>query len=123
MAREDVDDELGGVRWEVGLGWEGERAYGLEEVDPDDAFEGEELEDGAVWLQDALEAVVEFQHVHNGYHRDDGLEDSEPDVGKVDAVGLRAVCSGCKGDDCCEPDDDAHGNELEDAVPHALERH
>jgi hypothetical protein len=101
-------------------GLKGER-YGLDDVYADDAFECEELEDDAVLLQYLLESAVESQTVENCYDSDDDLEYGDPYVCEVYAVRLLAVCSDCKGDDCCKPDDNARGNELKHSVPHTLE--
>jgi hypothetical protein len=95
--------------------------YGLEDVYADDAFECEELEDYAVLLQYLFESAVESQTVDNCYDSDDDLEYGDPDVCEVYAVGLLAICSDRKGDDCCKPDNNARGDELEHPVPHPLE--
>jgi hypothetical protein len=94
--------------------------YGLDDVYADDAFECEELEDYAVLLQYLFESPIEPQTVENCYDSDDDLDYGDPYVCEVYAVRLLAVCSDCKGDDCCKPDNNARGNELKHSVPYPL---
>jgi hypothetical protein len=75
-----------------------------------------------VLLQLRLVLLVKPQAAQDRNGRDDEFPHREPDVSEVRAVGLFAVAADSKRNDGCDPDDEGGGDELEDAVPVALER-
>jgi hypothetical protein len=92
----------------------------LENVQPDDALECEQLEQDAVLRQGCFVLSVEFQRTDNGDGSDDDFYNGEPDVSEVDAVGCFAVCSDCERDHGCDPDDERGRDELQNTVPESL---
>jgi hypothetical protein len=95
-------------------------AYSLDNVQSNDALEGEQLEQDPMLRQSCLVLSIEFQCADNGNGSDDDFDNGEPDVREVDAVGGFAVCSDCERDDGCDPDDESGWDELQNTIPEAL---
>lgn len=87
-------------------------AYGLRNIQTNDTLKRKEFEENSVLQQLGLVAAVEAQAAEDRNRGDDELEDCNPQVGEVDAVGLPAILADGEGDDGADPDDDAGGDEL-----------
>ena len=72
-------------------------------------------------LQLWLVSTVKPQTTENGDGRNKEFENRDPEMRKMYAVGLSAVLPYGKGDDRANPDDDARGDELQNAEPNALD--
>lgn len=96
------------MRCEIGI----RRTYSLQHIQTDDALEGEELQEDFMLAQDSFVLAVESDGAQNSNGSDDELECCDPDVREVDTVGLLAEGFCGEGDDGCEPDDQARGDEL-----------
>jgi hypothetical protein len=120
VASEYVDYELYICQFILGRTQRRE-AYSLRNIQTNDTLEREEFEENSVLQQLGLVAAVEAQAAEDRKCGDDELEDRDPQVGEVDAVGLSAILTDSEGDNGADPNDDAGGDELEDAVPDALE--
>lgn len=64
-----------------------------------------------------LVQLVEREAGDDGGTRGDGFDYGQPDVGEARLVGGAAVDAGGEGDGGCGPDDDGHGEVLQDLVP------
>lgn len=67
-------------------------------------------------------AAVEAQTAQDGNCGDGELENCDPEMREVNAVGLSTVLPQCECDNSADPYDDAGGNELKDTIPYALYR-
>lgn len=64
--------------------------------------------------------AVEAQTAQDGNRGDDELEDRDPEMREVNAIGLSTVLSQCECGNGADPYDDAGGNKLKDTIPYAL---
>lgn len=94
--------------------------YRLRDIQPNNALECEELEQDPMLEQLRLHAAIKSQTADDRHGRHNELEDGDPQMRKVHAVGLSAILADSERDDGADPDDDRGGNELQDAVPDAL---
>ena len=70
--------------------------------------------------QRLLVQIVEAQRIENGYGGGEAFDYRGPDVEKVHTVRLLAESASSKAGGGCDPEDNAHWDELEDAVPNSL---
>jgi len=94
--------------------------YCLRNIQPNNALECPQLQHNSMLLQPRLVLVVEPQTARNRHARYDEVNHRDPDVCEVRAVALLAVPAEGERSGACDPDKDAGGNELQDAVPDEL---
>jgi hypothetical protein len=80
--------------------------YCLKNIQSDDAFESEKLEQDLMLLQFFLVLPMEPQagQDSNGWRYD--FQDCEPDVSEMHTIRLLAVCSRSKRGGSCDPNDE-----------------
>lgn len=96
------------------------RTYSLCDIQANDTLKRKQLEENPMLQQFRLVPAVEPQTAQNRNRGDDELEDRDPQMREVYTVGLSAVLADGERDNGADPDDDAGGYELENAVPDAL---
>ena len=92
----------------------------MEDVETDNALEGEELEEHIVRGEFGLHVAIEAEDGHDSNRGEERFENGDPDVCEVDAVRLCAIDPGSHGDAGGDPDDETDRYELKDRVPGSL---